>query len=55
MTDVEKFNLNLKELIAEVREQRELNTVQEYMFINQLNSAHSEKKKQKIERRLKGL
>ena len=33
---------------------RELNTVQEYMFINS-NSAHSEKKKQKLERRLKGL
>ena len=34
---------------------RELNTVQEYMFINQSNSAHSEKKKQRLERMLKGL
>ena len=34
---------------------RELNTVQEYIFVNQSNSADSEKKKQKLERRLKGL
>ena len=36
------------------KRKRELNLVQEYMFINS-NSAHSEKKKQRLERRLMGL
>ena len=46
MTDVEKFNLNLKELIAEVREQREGALIPAVRFKTNDTSKHIAKLKE---------